>query len=378
MITIKDKNSCLNLNHMAIYLMLTAEERRLYEEKLKDLNMCTSVTHGIFRFEIVERGDTPYENLPADMTRGVARNCNVLVRLVNSTHGKYCYGLDAIDLAQDKDTIRENLRLFVEDVCVENIDQLDILSHRDTKTAIMAKRMYDDCRIVAEVFEKALEGRTIRKEERPTQEMQRVSPASDLRMSYNIALEAYQNEHSEEIERKICESNAPGQKPTISMYIKHVPNGYGKNGREKKALGLQLIINGDVVNIPLTNTDWLVLYFAIIVAKLKGKTLSRGDFATGGEKKRWLKGVFTALALNKNFDKWYDMIGKSGSTGRINNAKSKLNGYLWAALSSQYKEAYHYLFVDSKDPRSKDSRYEIRLNKAHIHLDDHIQANLPE
>ena len=89
--------------------MLTAEEMAEYKDKLKTLNSFRKLTRGIFRFEIVEKGDTPYEMLPKDMTRTVT-NCNVLVRLINSIHSIYCYGLDTIDLKLDEQELRAELR----------------------------------------------------------------------------------------------------------------------------------------------------------------------------------------------------------------------------------------------------------------------------
>lgn len=365
MITIDDPKRCLDLNHMAIYLMLTAEEKRLYGEKLKGLNSCTSITHGIFRFDIVEKGDTPYEQLPADMTRGAARNCNVLVRLVNSIHETYCYGLDYLDITKEEEEIRKDLKLIVDDICTKNINQLNILSNRNTETSILAKRMYDDCRIVADVFEKVLEGRTFRKEERPTQEMQRVSPASDPRKSDNIAREAYLNEHSEKIEREYCERNAPEPAPAISMCIKNVPKGISKSGKQKTAFGVELTINGDVVNIPITETDFKFFYVALALATREGRRLSRRDFSDYGstETKKWLKRVFTSLSLDRDFDEAFDKLKK-----RIDDRKSKVNKLLWKGLSPQHKRAYYYIHIENQD-----SLYLLHLDKSCIQLADFIQ-----
>lgn len=47
MIIIDDERRILNLNHMAIYLMLTAEEMAMYGDKLKRLNNYRRVTRGI-------------------------------------------------------------------------------------------------------------------------------------------------------------------------------------------------------------------------------------------------------------------------------------------------------------------------------------------
>lgn len=154
--------------------MLTAEEMAMYGDKLKRLNNYRRVTRGIFRFEIVEKGSTPYEQLPKEMTRGAARACNLLVRLVNSIHKIYCYGLDFVDMSLDSDSIHNELNLIVDEICRKNIFQLDILEYRNTGTAMSALQMYRNCNIVKSVFERALEGGIISKNDFPDVRMQRV------------------------------------------------------------------------------------------------------------------------------------------------------------------------------------------------------------
>ena len=61
MIIINDKNRILNLNHLAIYIMLSESEEREYGKKLSHLNNDLSLTKGIFQFAIVKKGTTPYE-----------------------------------------------------------------------------------------------------------------------------------------------------------------------------------------------------------------------------------------------------------------------------------------------------------------------------
>lgn len=377
MIIIEDAKGILNLNHMAIYLMLTAEERKQYGEKLKGLNNHKSLSRGIFHLEIVEKGDTPYENLPADMTRGAAKNCNVLVRLINSIHDTFCYGLDYIDLTQEEEIVRDNLKVIVDDICQKNITQLEILVTRNTSTSILAMQKYRDSKIVAEVFEKALERKYIKKEECPILQLQKVSATTDLAESLAIAKDAFTSPQSEKIERELCERNAPEKKPTISMSIKNisVPNGYYKSGKQKKAFGLELVINGDIVNIPITNTDWKVLYLAVVAAKLESRRLRRKNFTYDNndkEAKEWLERKFSSLSLNKKFDDWFLTINSNGPASRINDSKSKINKHLWKYLSPKYKDAYHYVFIENIDQRTPNSFYTIHLNKAHIHIADYI------
>ena len=115
MVKIFDDQNCLELNLLAIYLMLTSEEMALYGDKLKDLNRFSTLTKGIFHFYIIEKGETPYNKLPKEMIRNM-RHYNVMARLVDSIHVIYCYGLDEIDLEEDKSSIIKQLQVFVEQV----------------------------------------------------------------------------------------------------------------------------------------------------------------------------------------------------------------------------------------------------------------------
>ena len=54
MIIINDPLRLLNLNPLAIYLMLMPDEKAQYRDKLKDLNRYSTLTKGIFHFDIVE------------------------------------------------------------------------------------------------------------------------------------------------------------------------------------------------------------------------------------------------------------------------------------------------------------------------------------
>lgn len=378
MIIIEDDKRTLNLNPMVIYLMLTPAERNMHGEKLKGLNNYKSITRGIFHFEIVEKGDTPYEHLPAEMTRGAAKNCNVLVRLINSIHFTYCYGLDFVDLTLEANAIREYLNVIVDNICRKNLIQMDILCGRITSSALFVLKQYHDKKIVAELFGNALKRKNIKKEELPTLQLQKVSATTTLSESNDIAKEALTNPLSERIERELCERNQPAARLTISMYLKNVPNGWYASGKQKTSFGMELIINGDTVHIPITNTDWKVFYLAVAVAKLEDVKLRRKDFSFDSTPKalEWVKRVYSSLPEKKKFDDWHININRSGQAARINDAKSKINKYIWDKLPPQYKEAYYYVFVDNMDQRTENSRYNIHINKSHIYIDDYIMEAL--
>ena len=390
MIIIEDDKRILNLNYMAIYLMLTAEEMAEYKDKLKTLNTFRKLTRGIFRFEIVEKGDTPYEMLPKEMTRTVT-NCNVLVRLINSIHSIYCYGLDTIDLTLDEQELRAELSSIVDDVCKKNIKQMEILCARSTSTSRRAVHEYQENNIVKDTFERALEGEIIPKEECPTDNVQKIANTSDIKESRELMEEALTNPVSDKIERERCEREAPATTPSISITIKNVPTGkfYTGTNRAIKKFGLELVINGDIVNVPITNIDWKMLYTAIVMAKMEGKILKRKDFTYDDkwsentskarkweETQQWLKDVFNILCADTKFDEWFLSANAAGPAARINNAKSKMNKYLWKALSLHYKDAYHYCCIAKEGTRKEGTRYNIRVNKNHFHIDEKFLARL--
>lgn len=370
MIIIDDERRILNLNHMAIYLMLTAEEMAMYGDKLKRLNNYRRVTRGIFRFEIVEKGSTPYEQLPKEMTRGAARACNLLVRLVNSIHKIYCYGLDFVDMSLDSDSIHNELNLIVDEICRKNIFQLDILEYRNTGTAMSALQMYRNCNIVKSVFERALDGDVISKNDFPDVRMQRVSETTDLARSRSIAEDAFAGPLSDKIERERCERELPDRRPNISINLKNVPTGSCyKSGKLKMSIGLELMIDGDIVNVPITKIDQKMLYTAVLVAALEGKRLKRSDFTTDvALKSDFLKRVFRGLSLETTFTEWVSMVNLHGESARINDAKSKMNKDIWNCLPRKHRNAYYYVCLVTESPRTKDTRYKIRASSDRISI----------
>lgn len=369
---------------MAIYLMLTAEEIDLYGEKLKGLNKYESITRGIFRFEIVKRGDTPYEQLPKEMTRGAAKSCNVLVRLVNSIHSVYCYGLDTVDMTQKADAIRNDLSLIVDDICRKNYKQLEILCERQTETSIKATQEYENANIVKEIFERAQDGDVIAKKDRPTEQLHSVSASTNMAESLGLARDAFADPVADKVERERSEREAPTRKPAITLYLENsVPNGkFYKNGKEKKSFGLKLSIDGNIVNVPITNIDQKMLYVSVLMANLEGRRLRRSDFTFSAndqaDTKNFLERVYHSLMFNKDFKDWFMNANVNGPAARINDAKSKLNKDLWNHLAPLYKDAYHYVCLATESARTKDTRYKIRTDKTQIHIDDVIMSRFED
>ena len=374
MIIIEDDKRILNLNHMAIYLMLTAEEMAEYKDKLKTLNSFRKLTRGIFRFEIVEKGDTPYEMLPKEMTRTVT-NCNVLVRLINSIHNIYCYGLDAIDLTLDEQELRAELSSIVDDVCKKNIKQMDIICNRDTHSAMLARRKYEAMHIVKDTFECALEG--FIPKEGTTEQVEIFGKTADMKESRELVKGTTSDKYKDKIERERAGREVPSTHPSISITVSDV-SFENKKGRHKKGKGFVFKIDDDVMSIPFNKIDQTMLYSSVLIASVYGIKLKRYDFTEYSSKEKivWLKKVFSALCFDERFEDWFEKINRNGPAARINDAKSKVNKALWDILSNEHKDAYYYCLLVTKNDHTDKSEYMIRTDKNHIHIADNILDRL--
>ena len=374
MIIIEDDRRILNLNHMAIYLMLTAEEMAAYKDKLKTLNSFRKLTRGIFRFEIVEKGDTPYEMLPKEMTRTVT-NCNVLVRLINSIHSIYCYGLDTIDLTLNEQELRTELSSIVDDVCKKNIKQMDILCERQTSTSIHAVREYRAINIVRDTFEDALEG--IIQKKSTIEQVETFGKTADMKESLELVKGTTSDQFNDKIERERAGRVKPDTHPSISITVSDVFY-EDKKGHKKKSKGFVFKINDDVISVPFNKIDQTMLYSSVLMASVNDIKLKRRDFTefSSTDKKLWLKKVFSALRFDEKFEDWFEKINRNGRAARINDAKSKINKALWDRLPNEHKDAYYYCLLVTKNDHTDKSEYVVRTDKDCIHIADNIMDRL--
>ena len=373
MIVIDDRNLTLDLNLLDIYLMLTAEEQEQWGEKLKGLNTYRSMTRGIFRFVVVEKGDAPYNLLPVEMTRAV-RDCNVLVRFVNSIHFCNCYGLDWVDFSMDAEGVRRELRGIVDEVCRKNIDQLDILRNRPTSSAESAYIRYARHNMVQETFEKALKGEIIPKEQVPTGLIGTLR-ALDARESQRLVHDILNYAPTESDDSMAEERHMPVNCANVEVTIKKVKTGKQiSNGTEKVAWGVALNIEGDVIEIPCPQKDQIMLYAAVLLAYKTGMDLTRRDFTDNAKtvKRIWLKKLFGAFGFDGDFNHWFEMINKNGKAARISDAKSKWNNRLHDALPDKYRNVYYYCCINMVDARTDSSNYMVKLNRRNIHFDERL------
>ena len=364
MIIVKDKQRTLNLNHRAIYIMLSPKEKSRYGDTLSGIITNSALTKGLFQFYIIEKGNTPYEELPRDMTRATSM-CNVMVRLVNSIHKTYCYGLDCIDFGKDADGIRAELDSFVRSVCEENIMQLEILEERQTNSAMVARQTYEDEAIVKVMFEEALSDGICHERNAPSA-LERLYSSTDLETSLELVLGALDSKLSRKVQMEYYERENPSfERPDISVSITMVPTGKTKkDGTEKIGWGFDICINQTHIPVHFGSNDQTFLYAALLFASRDGIALCRRDFTDYAPSKdqRWLQSKYRAFGFSSNFQKWYEAVKKKDAH-RIDDAVSKIKGTLWDSLSGVSKKAYHYLCIVTDN-----ARYKVRIHKDRIFL----------
>lgn len=377
MIKITDKRRLLNLDPTVIYLMLTPEERLAYEKKLRMLNEDALATKGLFRFDIVEKSVSPYEQLPEEMVRAT-RECNVFVRLINSIHGIFCYGLELVDFEEKSSSLSIQLMQFVEEVCKENMLHLEILKPRGSSFSMQAMNYYNAHQLFWEVFESALnldtddlaEARRI---------IEKAANSHGAKTSHDLMEGVLNNRLASKIEKERLEREAPEVRPDILVEIKNsIDTGKTtKDGHPQMDLGIEITINGETP-IPVCFTSMggshlTFLYFTLLMGIKEGQSVRRSDFlekeTKNSDKKQWLKEKYRLFLFDASFDDFLKKANQHGPTALINDAKSKINKALWAILGNEYKDAYHYLCIFTKDARKSSSKYEVRLTDKQVKID---------
>lgn len=383
MIIINDEKKFLNLNYMAIYLMLTHTEILKYGRKLKSLNKDTTLTRDMFHFDIVEKGNNPYDELPEEMTRATSQ-CNLMVRLVNSIHGIFCYGFDIVDLnAEMPDLVRE-LNRIVDTICRENIKQLEILHFRTTSTSQQAKSNYYQRNIVIRRFEDALQGKdgnTVHAMIALTRFGEN-SRCPDMSTSHDFVKGAINEIFSVKLEKERNEREKPSVEPRISIKVTPVKTGrVRKDGSEQKKLGVEFTIDGDVVPVSFGLTDQTFLYLATLFAMKEKRRFGRAVFCPldfhestwelqcRKKNTEWLKERYCALDFSRKFEDWY--AGVKEDPHPLDVAKSQIKKKLWDAFYPRYKDAYYYTVL-----RIERGSYIVHLNDIDITFDKKIMERL--
>ena len=277
MIILRDPQRTLNLNPLSIYLMLTSDEMALYGDKLKSLNWYSTLTKGIFHFDIVEKGMVPFLKLPDKLYHNMY-HYNVMVRLVNYIHGSFCYGMEEIDLTGDISSIVEQLEKFVKDVCEDNIDLLDILSRRSSRPSLESILYFREHKIVKELFDAVLKGETVDKDNGKST-FEKVSDSTDKKTSLGLVKFASSGRPEvldSKTERELRQSIRPESHPQIKITVKKCKTGKErKDGSAKEKIGVELDIDGNIISVHFGSTDQTFLYIINLMATMEGRYIER-------------------------------------------------------------------------------------------------------
>lgn len=381
MTILRDSNRTLNLNPLAIYLMLTPDENALYADKLKSLNRYSALTKGIFHFDIVEKGMVPSLKLPDELYHNMY-HYNVMVRLVNYIHGSFCYGMEEIDLTGDKSSIVEQLEKFVKDVCKENIDLLDILSRRSSRPSRESILYFREHKIVKELFDAVLKGETVDKDNGKST-FETVSHSTDKKTSLGIVKFASSGRTEildSKTERELRQNIKPESRPQIKITVKKFKTGkVRKDGSAKEKVGVELDIDGNIISVLFDSTDQTFLYIINLMAVQEGRYIGRTRFLpletldnpytiVGQHRDRlisWLHERYKAFNFSKDFENWYD--GVKNDPHRLDVAMSGIKRTLWEKLEDNFRDAFYYCVL-----RNEDGLYSIRIDKENISIDPKI------
>ena len=381
MITINDDQRLLNLNHMAIYLMLTQDEKNQYGEKLRPLANDRAITRGLFQLEIVEKVDAPYEMLPQRMKK-MTTLCNVMVRLVNDIHGIYSYGMNYVDLDASADEIADVLKDIVDEICDEDIKRLGVLKYRHSTCSKRAMEEYREKQFVKEVLEVAKDGGDVEaaKAEAAYGSLLNATDSLDFKESLEMICSAFDAKAARIVKMQYYEITKPVKKPEICVTLTDVDTGRKpkKDGSIKKGMGFDISINGEHLPVYFGTTDQKLLYTALCLARLEERVLTRRYFQINATPKNkiWLKNIYKSLDMSGDFSDWFAAM-QGGNAHRIDDAVSKVKGGLFDILESHgMTDAYYYLSIITKDARTDNTHYEIRLAKNHIKLDPNLEQRL--
>lgn len=316
---------------MTIYLMLTPVDYSQYANKLKDLIKSSTLTKDIFHFEIIEKGEHPFQNLPKEMVHDM-RHYNVMARLVDSINEIFCYALDEIDFKGGIHSAIMQLQVFVERVCQENIIHLDILGNRTTITSALKVKEYADKKINTELYETALQ------------------------------------RHFTDVTADQIDGKRQPRRRSVTVTLKRMKTGKVlKDGTEKKKLGIELDIDGTIIPIFFASTDEIILYAGTLMAIREGYSFIRSN--SQEQNKPWLKRLYHALNFRRDFDEWF--LGVKEDPHPFDVAVSHIKKKLWSELK-EYPYVYQMCEINNK------GRYTTRLRRRYIIIDPSIQKRLEE
>lgn len=372
MLQIYDKARLLNFSYTEIYFLLNEKEFEEYEKVIKALNRCPSVTRGLFHFDVIKRGEQMYARLPDEMKNEMM--ANVLVRIIDAPHGYYVYALTFINLKQEFESLKARINELVDDICKEDLRCLDIIKNRNTSSAYIQNKKYEEAGIVSEIFENALKGIVANHKEegdvRGSEIVEKTYNTANRKASHEIVAGALSNDVNRIIERQYFEQNDPKLEGEISVSIKNVPTGkFYKSGVAKYGLGFEFNILDERIPVFVSSTDQKILYATALYCQQNRQPLHKNVFTKAPDAKHidmhTLKKVHEIFARTGRFEDWYNAVkgnNPSNYAHRIDTAFSAINTAIWNALKDRCPEAYYYCCLRHVNKKHIDGQYRTAIN----------------
>lgn len=351
--------------------MANESEYRSCCSKVRELNKRNTLCRGIFTFEPIKKDDSYYNLLPDKLTRNT-KGCNVLVRLINSIHKTYHYGFDTIDFSLPVEKLAVVMNDLVDDICRENINQLDIIFNRETETAYQAREEYTSSDVAKEVFENALQDKahytTIETARAAIQKIDHYPLAVDTETSNEQAQAAIGGKEYDKYLMKIHAENRPQKACVVSVHVKNIFY-ITEKGKYKKGFGFEIVINGERFPIFLGSYAPTFLYICTLMGKKTGRHINRADFtlALDNDITKWYDDLFHKCSFHDpDFKIWYNRVNLQKGKP-LDDILGKANKAIWHSISESYPEAFYYLNIGYDKKGDKD--YKVKLSADNIHFD---------
>lgn len=360
MILLDDRERWLNLNFAEIYVLLSGSEYDTLHSRVEALNGNPAVRRGLFNITPVRRGEEMNRVLPEDI-REVLADYNVIVRLVDSIHGTYTYGISKFNTQADDAAWASAFEGFTMMVCQKNISQLDILKSRSTATAIGAQQLYESMNLRHDVFDQALNGTLSEEENFRFAESNDVMRVSDAACSQEVIESAVDAAKQDVISQLRCRPT--GDERGQLMVRVHV---------EKNRVHFEFKLGDRVADVVFKGHSEDFLYAAVLKSVTDNYCFTPRDFGyTRNNRVIEDKSIIDRLqALHESLGYNHFSEEKEKMRGdRRNEAKSNINKALRKGLNGLSSSAFNICEVKLKEPRTKRSEYSVGILKENIHWD---------
>ena len=328
---INDKEKLININPLVIYFVLNAKEYEEYKNDILNLNNYIGFTRGIFKFEVLTKGNVDHSILPQNITAELVKS-NVFLRLIDSYDGAFNYLFSHIDLVADSNIVEDCIINLTIRVCNENIAVLKSLNEHidngnmthlqiDKAISIFNKaiaksrfrrevwrplltvhgsiRLYnldteiDFCddlpgsslqELPGFITDYKISSKTKRaidliKSEFDEDDMQDIimeilgayGQVPDVENSRNIVEGVVNDEYSDNIRQDHYKRFEPKKRPNIKIHIKRVTTTTRSKASDK--YGVEIEVDDKAVSIYFKSKDQTMLYIASLLCRKTGRPL---------------------------------------------------------------------------------------------------------